>query len=350
MIRKEERIMGIRGKKLLMLGLTLTVLGGMTACGGDNKPASEKVSEQAAEQQTSAESTESTESEKNVPIRTGKHEKMIGTITVKSEQIMIEPALTVSSVFDVKLAVKGDKAYILSDGKVKEYTYANGKLSFRKDIKLENDYRKMEMTKDGTLRLSSFMKPYIGLKNEKQIFSYDDLDNVTVHPSGKWGLSFFTNAAKVNKVTFQGDSVKKSGFPLKEMELVREIQIDDNYIYASGTAKGKGDVYVFIYNHKGKLVKKLKDSDGSGLGSPTWQMQTKKGFIALDGNMRAFDLWDKSGKWIGQARSNELFGTSYPWLSDGQLMPDGSLLVIMTQSRADKKTDEALVYKVTGFQ
>ena len=110
--------MGIRGKKLLMLGLTLTALGGMTACGGDNKPASEKVSEQAAEQQTSAESTESTESEKNVPIRTGKHEKMIGTITVKSEQIMIEPALKVSSIFDVKLALKGDKAYILSYGKV----------------------------------------------------------------------------------------------------------------------------------------------------------------------------------------------------------------------------------------
>jgi hypothetical protein len=93
----------------------------------------------------------------------------------------------------------------------------------------------------------------------------------------------------------------------------------------------------------------LKDSDGSGLGSITFSTFAKNRYIGLDGNLRSIDLWDASGRWIGNAKTSDLFGVSYPWLSDGQLMDDGSLLVTMTQKRDDNKTIEVLIYRVSGF-
>ena len=332
------------GRKVLILALAAAVLVGMTACGGTEKKKEEK------------KPVKKTEQKKDDAIKTGTHETMVGTTSLKSEQIVIEPALTVKSSFDLGIAAKGSTVYTLTDGKVRQYTWKDSKMTDGKDVQLEKEYKTIELTGDGLLRLSKFMGPYIGLKNGKPAFSYDDLDYVAVHPSGKWGINYFTDGAKVTKVTFSGSTVNQKAFPLRGVHTVRRVNIDKKYIYVCGTDKDSL-VFVYIYNFQGKLVKKLKDSDGSGLGSPTFMASTKKGFIALDGNMRTFDMWDKTGKWAGSAKASDLFGVDYPWISGAKLMPDGSLMVIMSQKRpedknkkSDQKTIEALVYKVTGFQ
>jgi hypothetical protein len=78
-------------------------------------------------------------------------------------------------------------------------------------------------------------------------------------------------------------------------------------------------------------------------------VETKNGFMALDGNMRTVCFWKKDGTFIAAVDDGDLFGTRYPWLSTAFLMPDDSILVGMTEKRADESAYEFILFSLSGF-
>lgn len=71
--------------------------------------------------------------------------------------------------------------------------------------------------------------------------------------------------------------------------------------------------------------------------------------MAVDGNMRRIHFWNKEGIALGSIKASDIFGTDYPWIEDMQLLEDGSLLVMLTEERADKSSDELMLFRLTGF-
>lgn len=88
---------------------------------------------------------------------------------------------------------------------------------------------------------------------------------------------------------------------------------------------------------------------GFGLGSISFATSTPNGFLALDGNMREVVLWSTDGTWLGAVSDGDLFGTGYPWIAAADVDEDGSILVVMSDTREDESADEVLVFKLSGF-
>ena len=77
--------------------------------------------------------------------------------------------------------------------------------------------------------------------------------------------------------------------------------------------------------------------------------ETENGFVAADGNMRKIQFWAKDGTHVGAISTDNIFGVSYPWLEDMQLLDDGSLLILLTQQREDGSANELMFFRLTGF-
>ena len=60
-------------------------------------------------------------------------------------------------------------------------------------------------------------------------------------------------------------------------------------------------------------------------------------------------FWAKDGTHVGAISTEDIFGVSYPWLEDMQLLDDGSLLIMLTQERDDGSANELMFFRLTGF-
>lgn len=80
-----------------------------------------------------------------------------------------------------------------------------------------------------------------------------------------------------------------------------------------------------------------------------YMAETENGFVAADGNMREIQFWAKDGTHVGAISTEDIFGVSYPWLEDMQLLDDGSLLIMLTQERDDGSANELMFFRLTGF-
>lgn len=282
------------------------------------------------------------------PIQLESHSVMVGTYTLTSEFIpMAEPFIT-HETFDHDIEIVGDKAYILSDGTLKEYAYDGDGMTFVQDIALDDEFDNIDAAADGTLLLSGFMAPYTGYRDGSVVFSYDGPDYFAASPDGTWGLSYFTDPADVEKYTVSNGAMTSEPMPLAELTSVSQIWIDDTYIYVAGTSAETEAHTVFVYDHSGALQKTLEGEDGS-LGSITFVTKTANGYLGLDGNMRSVVLWNSDGTYLGEADDGDLLGTYYPWFCAADLQSDGSIVMIMTEDRDDESAMELVAVRLTGF-
>lgn len=274
----------------------------------------------------------------------------VGTYTLTSQFLpMGEPMVTYET-FNHDIAVVGDKVYLLSDYTLYQYAYDGGSLSLVKEIPLPGEYEILEKGADGNIILSSFMEPVIGHDGESAQFSYEGPDKFTVAPGATWGISWFSSGDDCQLYSFQDGTLVGNPFPFAEVDTISQVCIDSNYILVSGSSKEDGEHYIFVYDYSGELQLQLAgEPDGWGLGSITYAVSTPNGFLALDGNMREVVLWTADGTWIGAVDDGDLFGTSYPWFAAADMADDGSILVIMSDTRADESADEVLVFKLSGF-
>ncbi len=277
------------------------------------------------------------------------HNVTAGAFTVHSKFIPFDKYISTFETFNHGIAAVGDKVYVLVDGQLGEYNYDGGKLIFVKSIELpEDDYETINATTDGSLWLSGSMNDIIRIKNGAVVNTYEDIDNLCMHPSGEWGVDYFTKN-ECNIVTFSGDTYSAKPVIFKEAGTIMNVSVDKNSIYVCASAADESGHKVFVYNKNGVLQKTLCDAQGEGLGSVTFVTQTANGYIALDGNMRDVLLWKKDGTFIAEISDEDLFDTNYPWFCSSTVLSDGSILTLMTSEREDQSATEVLVFQITGF-
>ncbi|MBR3836311.1 MAG: hypothetical protein IKJ69_05960 [Clostridia bacterium] len=272
-----------------------------------------------------------------------------GSLTISSTFVPFEKPVTTFETFDHSVAAIGDRVYVLVDGELSECHYDGSVLAFVKAIELpEDDYDRVEATADGTLWVSGGMNDILCIKDGKTVATYEDIDNLAIHPSGKWGVNFFTSN-ECSIVTFNGSTYTSKPVTFKEADTIMQLCVDENNIYVCANAADESGHKIFVYNKDGKLQKTLCDAEGEGLGSVTFVTQTSNGYIAFDGNMRDVLVWDNSGKFVAEISDGELFSTNYPWFCDSTVLPDGRIFTIMTDEREDKSATELVAFVVKGF-
>ncbi len=272
-----------------------------------------------------------------------------GSLNIQSKWIKLDEHISTFETFDHSVAAVGNNIYLLVDGELRKCALVDGTLAFDKTIELpEDDYDSVEATSDGTLWLSGSMNDIICIKNDKVTATYEDIDNLAMHPSGTWGINYFTSS-ECSKVTFNGDSYTSVPMNFKEVETIMHLNVDENNIYVCGSAADDSGHKVFVYSADGKLQKTLCDAEGEGLGSITFMAQSSNGYIGFDGNMRDVLLWDNDGKFVAEISDGDLFSTNYPWFCNSALLSDGSIITIMTEEREDKSATELVVFTVNGF-
>ena len=282
------------------------------------------------------------------PFSAQPHSAMVGTYTLNSQWIPITDCIITKETFDHAAAVAGDQAFLLVDGALKRYNYDGTSLKFAEDIALDAEYTNISADTTGALWLAEFMEPLICWKDGARTASYEGPDYVAMHPSGTWGISWFSSA-ECEKITLSGGAVKTEPIVFEEVDLISHLLVDENHIYVCGSAADESGHKIFVYDPNGNLQLTLADSDGSSLGSVTFVAETPNGYLALDGNMREVVLWTKDGAYVGAADDSDLFGTGYPWFCGGTKLADGSILAIMTETRADKSADELVAFRLSGF-
>ena len=272
-----------------------------------------------------------------------------GSFTIKSEFVPFEAPVTTFETFDHSVAAIGDRVYVLVDGELSECHYDGACLAFVDKIELpEDDYDRIEATADGTLWVSGSMNDILCIKNGSVVATYEDIDSLAIHPSGAWGVNYFTsNECAI--VTFSGNTYTSTPVTFKEADTIMHLCVDENNIYVCANAADDSGHKVFIYNKAGVLQKTLCDAEGEGLGSVTFMTQTANGYIGFDGNMRDVLLWDNNGKFIAEISDGDLFSTNYPWFCDSAVLDDGSIITIMTEEREDKSATELVAFIVKGF-
>lgn len=274
----------------------------------------------------------------------------VGTYTLTARFLQMGEPLVTHETFNHDIAVVGDKVYLLSNCALYQYAYDGASLTFVKEIPLDSEYEVLEKGADGNIILSNFMEPVIGHNGEAVQFSYEGPENFSVAPGATWGISWFYSGDDCQLYSFHDGTLTGSPFPFPEVDSIRQVSIDNQYILVSGSAKADNEQYIFVYDYSGELQMQLGDEpDGFGLGSITYATSTPNGFLALDGNMREVVLWTADGTWIGAVDDGDLFGTGYPWIAAADIADDGSILVVMSDTRADESADEVLVFKLSGF-
>ena len=192
------------------------------------------------------------------------------------------------------------------------------------------------------------MNDVLCIKDGKAVATYEDIDNLAIHPSGAWGVNFFTsNECAI--VTFSGNTYSSTPVTFKEAGTIMNLCVDKNNIYVCANAADDSGHKVFVYSKDGVLQKTLCDAEGEGLGSVTFVTQTANGYIAFDGNMRDVLLWDNNGSFVAEISDGDIFSTNYPWFCDSAVLGDGSIVTIMTDEREDRSATEVVAFIVKGF-
>ena len=210
---------------------------------------------------------------------------MVGTYTVSSQWLPITDCIVTKETFDHAAAVVGNQTFLLVDGALKRYDYDGTSLKFAEDIALDAEYETIFADTTGAIWLSNFMEPLISRKDGAQTASYEGPNYVAMHPSGTWGISWFSGP-ECDKLTFSGGAVATEPIVFKEVDLISHLLVDENHIYVSGSAVDESGHKVFVYDTAGNLQVTLASSNGGSLGSVTFVAETANGYLALDGNMR----------------------------------------------------------------
>ena len=146
-----------------------------------------------------------------------------------------------------------------------------------------------------------------------------------------------------------GDSAFQKGL----FSMIDDVQITNSHIMVAGSMAVEDEgTKIVVYDYDGNQLLKLGGEDISSpdkLGSITGMAETENGFVAADGNMREIQFWAKDGTHVGAISTEDIFGVSYPWLEDMQLLDDGSLLIMLTQERDDGSANELMFFRLTGF-
>lgn len=283
------------------------------------------------------------------PFITGSSTVNIGSYSLTAKQIVASESILPNDIFNNRVVVSGDTMYALSDHHLYIFKISDTEAELKENVEFEEDYSFMSADEGGNVYISGFMEPLLVYRDGKQIDAPDITEQFAISRDGSFGIEYFVQPDEISKVTIKDDgSVEREALSIgtELISLVNDVFVTKDYILISGSAADESGHKLFVFDHSGKHLRTLADEDGSSLGSITGAVQTDNGILAVDGNIRRIILWDNDGKYIGEARDGELFGTNYPWISGLYQTNDGKLFVSMVEERADRSWDEMIMFQL----
>ena len=289
-------------------------------------------------------------------------EQMVGSYTIVPEYIPFKEAQGVMQIMDHQFVKQGNQVFHLLENKLDTYEYSESGLEFVSSMELDDDFEYLSGDSSGMLYLSPGIGDVIGVKDGKKALQTTVDGDLNMHPSGEWGISFWVNS-DTQKIANQGGNLTAEPWILtglnKDEErkglfsMIDDVQITNSHIMVAGSMAVEDEgTKIVVYDYDGNQLLKLGGEDISSpdkLGSITGMAETENGFVAADGNMREIQFWAKDGTHVGAISTEDIFGVSYPWLEDMQLLDDGSLLIMLTQERDDGSANELMFFRLTGF-
>lgn len=289
-------------------------------------------------------------------------EQMAGTYTINPEYIPFEVPQGIMKIMDHKFYKQGNQVFHLIEDKLDTYEYTETGLKFVSTMDLEDDYEYISADETGMLYLSQGIFEVIGVKEGKQALQTTIKGDLAMHPSGEWGISFWVNS-DIQKITNQDGNLTSVPWILTGLNddaarqgpfsMLDDVEISSQHILVAGKiASEDSNTKIIVYDYDGNQLLELggtEISDPDNLGYITGMAETENGFVAIDGNMRCIQLWNKEGVHVGAIGAKDIFGTDYPWLEDMQLLDDGSILILATQERVDESANELMFFRLTGF-
>ncbi len=278
----------------------------------------------------------------------------VGSFTIGGTNLSLEEAVQCDDIFSVRMAIDADlDVWLGYDNMLYEYTLSEG-LSGATPFMLEDTFTEVSSDENGTIFVSDFGSNLVRINTDYSTVTYSTVtDYLQIHPSGTWGLTYFVGSIP-ERIDFNGDTAEIVPY-YSEGELFEadEVRFTKNHIALIGNEIGGEIQKIMILDQDKNPLFVLGGDDFSDdddyLAAVTDIVETDNGFIAVDGNLRTFLFWDKSGNFIASLSDGDLLGSSYPWISDMQLMPDGSILVAFSEEREDRSGYEVLVSRLTGF-
>ncbi len=287
------------------------------------------------------------------PFSTENLTSQINNFTITSENIKFESPIEINDIFSARIAKnENSKIYLGYDNMLWQYDL-NSELTNGELFPLENDFSEMESDDYGNLFVSEFGSSLLKIAPDKTSTAYSDInDMLSIHPSGEWGLTYFVGS-EVERVNLINDTSTVETF-IGEDELftANKVRFTENHIILIGTELDNDIHKVMVLdNNKTPLFTLGADNFGDNgyFGAITDVVETSNGFIVADGNFREFHFYDLQGTFIGSLSDKDILGTSYPWISDMQLMDDGSVLIAYSEERLDSSGYELLITRMTGF-
>lgn len=289
-------------------------------------------------------------------------EEMVGSYTIVPEYIPFEEPQGIFKTMENKFYKKGNKLYHLLENKLDTYEYSSDKIKFISTMELEDDYEYISADPEGMLYLSQGISEIIGVKDGKKSLQTTVTGDLAMHPSGEWGISFWVNS-DTQKITKQDGNLKAEPWILTdlnddsarkgEFSMIDNVEVSEQHIIVAGNVVAEDDnKKIIVYDLDGNKQLEMggkEISDPDKLGSITGMAETENGFVAIDGNMRTIQFWNKEGVHVGAIDTEDIFGMGYSWLEDMQLLDDGSILIMATQKRNDESANELMMFRLTGF-
>lgn len=273
----------------------------------------------------------------------------IGSYNLTAIQITASESILPNSIFDNRVAVAGDIMYALTENYLYIFKVNGAEAELQETVELEDDYSHMSCDENGNVYISGFMNPLLIYRDGKQTDSPDIDSQFIISRDGSFGVEFFTDPEKVEKVIFNADgTASRETLPIDKniVSMVSELFITKDYILISGSAADESGHKLFAFDHSGKYLKTFVDEDGDSLGAITGAVQTDNGILAVDGNMRSVILWDNDGNFVGETDDGSLFGTDYPWISGLNQTKDGEIYISLIDRRTDDSWDEMIMFQL----
>ncbi|MEJ8734362.1 hypothetical protein [Mediterraneibacter sp. ICN-202921] len=289
-------------------------------------------------------------------------QQMVGAYTIVPEYIPFEEAQGTMQIMEHKFYKQGDQIFHLAENKLDTYEYSEEGMKFVSSMELDDEYEYISADPNGMLYLSQGIFEVIGVKDGQKALQTTITGDLTMHPSGEWGISFWVNS-DTQKITNKEGNLTAAPWILTGLNddtaregpfsMLDDVEISNQHILVAGKIAAEEDnTKIIVYDYEGNQLMELGGADISDpdkLGSITGMAETENGFVAIDGNMRSIQFWDKEGVHVGVVRTEDIFGTDYPWLEDMQLLDDGAVLIMATQEREDGSANELMLFKLTGF-
>lgn len=270
----------------------------------------------------------------------------MGGITVDSCWAPFDDPITTFETFDHYVTMAGDRVYVLTDSELRAYVFQGDALIYQGTVMEDAWYTSLQTTSDGRAWFSGFTEELDVWQDGQKTGSYSGCDVVSMHPSGEWGISWFSSP-DCEKVVFSDGGVSYISVCFPQVSVISQLLVDEDYIYVCGHAADDSGHKVFIYDEDGLLLNVLSDENGEALGSITFMTQIPGGFMGIDSNLRELVFWAEDGTHLGTIHDSQLFETDYPWFCDAARMSDGRILLIMTKERPDESAMELVAFMLS---